>query len=279
MSALNADELYNKLINNKAYFSVDADLNRDGILDKVISSKAYEGDELYFFINMDGNYKLAYKGKNFSADGGNIIGKIQAYDKGNIVLSLQTFFPDRGTYEEVYYISFKDNNWFLTDVKYTTSYWQEDYSKTYNCNVMQNLNLNSENLFERIKPIPIEQERDNLCEIDFYMEDTLDAFIMRFQDKSHEKVYLGINRYKALLDKFPLSLKTLTQYNNIAYYLEQAGAYEESIFLLEKIIEKYPKRTVAYLNLRDAYYGKGDKGKAKEYYKIYTQQMREKAKR
>jgi len=66
----------------------------------------------------------------------------------------------------------------------------------------------------------------------------------------------------------------LIKYNDIAYYLEQSGAYEEAIFILEKIIKEFPNRTVAYINLGDAYWGLGEKEKAKEAYKTYIKQMK-----
>ena len=68
-----------------------------------------------------------------------------------------------------------------------------------------------------------------------------------------------------------ISKKTLTTYNNIAYYLQKAGANEESIYLLKKILEKYPNRTVAHYNLADAYWALGEKKKAiASHKKIYT---------
>ncbi|WP_324172486.1 tetratricopeptide repeat protein [Sulfurimonas sp.] len=75
-----------------------------------------------------------------------------------------------------------------------------------------------------------------------------------------------------------ISGKTLTSYNNIAYYLEKAKAYPEAIYLLEKIIDKYPNRTVAYINLGDAYWGLKNKEKAKQAYSTYIKQMKEKGK-
>ncbi len=80
---------------------------------------------------------------------------------------------------------------------------------------------------------------------------------------------------KAILNEIPISVKTLTQYNDIARYLEKAGAYQESIYLLEKIIEKYPNRIVAYINLGDAYLGNKQKDKAIEAYKKYIERMKE----
>ena len=75
--------------------------------------------------------------------------------------------------------------------------------------------------------------------------------------------------------KYSLENKTVQKYNDIAYYLQQANANEEAIFLLEKIIEKYPNRIVAYLNLADAYIGINDKEKAKENYKKYIELMKQ----
>lgn len=70
-----------------------------------------------------------------------------------------------------------------------------------------------------------------------------------------------------------LTQKTLTQYNNIAYHLQKAGAHKEAVYLLEKILEKFPNRTVAYYNLADGYWALGDKDKARKSYSTYIEQM------
>lgn len=75
-----------------------------------------------------------------------------------------------------------------------------------------------------------------------------------------------------------ISQNNLSNYNNIAYYLEKAKAYNEAIYLLEKILEKFPNRTVAYINLGDAYWGLGDTEKAKAAYQTYIKQMKESGK-
>ena len=62
-------------------------------------------------------------------------------------------------------------------------------------------------------------------------------------------------------------------YNNIAYYLQKAGSNQEAVYLLEKIIEKFPKRVVAYYNLGDAYWELGDKKRAIASYTTYIEQM------
>ena len=85
----------------------------------------------------------------------------------------------------------------------------------------------------------------------------------------------GIYRYLSL---FPISKINMPKYNDIAYFLQEAKAYHESIYLLEKILEKFPNRTVAYLNLGDAYWGLENKGKAIEAYQTYIKQMKENGK-
>lgn len=87
------------------------------------------------------------------------------------------------------------------------------------------------------------------------------------------KQYYDIELLHNTLLSHPLTPKTLTQYNNIAYYLQQAGANEEAIYLLEKIIKKFPNRTVAYINLGDAYWALGEKAKARKAYSTYIEQM------
>ncbi|AZB08165.1 hypothetical protein EG344_04485 [Chryseobacterium sp. G0162] len=73
----------------------------------------------------------------------------------------------------------------------------------------------------------------------------------------------------------PLNENNLNDYNDIAYY----NAYTKdgnlsSIFLLKEIIEKYPNRVVAYLNLGDSYWTFDNKEKAKEAYLKYIDLMK-----
>ena len=84
---------------------------------------------------------------------------------------------------------------------------------------------------------------------------------------------ISSNILEELLFYHPLTPKTLTKYNNIAYYLQQAGANEEAAYLLKKILKKFPKRTVAYINLGDAYWALGKKSKARKAYTTYIEQM------
>jgi len=77
-----------------------------------------------------------------------------------------------------------------------------------------------------------------------------------------------------MIQNITLSKENLSKYNDIAYYLEQSKLYNEAIFLLEKIIVDFPNRTVAYINLGDAYWDLNKKKEAKVAYKTYVAQMK-----
>lgn len=94
--------------------------------------------------------------------------------------------------------------------------------------------------------------------------------------KSNKEV--SLENIKEILKSEELNTKNLQKYNDIAYYLQQANANNEAIFLLEKIIEKFPNRTVAYLNLGDAYNGLNNKEKAKSNYEKYIELMKKSGK-
>ena len=89
---------------------------------------------------------------------------------------------------------------------------------------------------------------------------------------------MDVNTIKAIIKDITIKKANLITYNNIAYYLQKANANKEAIYLLKKILEKYPNRTVAHYNLADAYWAIDDKKKAKEHYNIYIKQMKAKGK-
>lgn len=65
----------------------------------------------------------------------------------------------------------------------------------------------------------------------------------------------------------------VTWSNDLAFLLEQSGYYQEAAVLLEHIIRKHPDRTVAYLNLADAYWSLQQKEQAREAYSLYQTKM------
>ncbi len=127
-------------------------------------------------------------------------------------------------------------------------------------------------ILKRIKePQVISSIENNLFNVSL---STLEKPLKQKKDlKTYNKAF-----FEKLLPEKPIEKSTLTTYNNIGYYLQKAGANKEAIYLLEKITAKFPKRTVAYYNLGDAYWALGDKAKAKKVYEIYIKQMKQKGK-
>ena len=72
---------------------------------------------------------------------------------------------------------------------------------------------------------------------------------------------------------FPISNKNINMYNDLGFFFEQASDYKNSIILLQKIIEFEPTRTVAYINLGDAFFGNNNIDDAKQAYQRYLNLM------
>lgn len=77
-----------------------------------------------------------------------------------------------------------------------------------------------------------------------------------------------------LLKKTVLDNKSVNNYNNLAYHLEQNKQYETSCYLLKKIIDKYPNRVVAWLNYGDALWGMNEIQQGKRAYQKYILLMK-----
>ena len=68
--------------------------------------------------------------------------------------------------------------------------------------------------------------------------------------------------------------KTVIKINDLAYYYSQYNVKSDILIeIYRSIIQKYPKRTVAYYNLGDAYWALGEKEKARKAYTTYIEQM------
>lgn len=257
--------------NNGKYVTYYIDINKDNIPDKVLSSARGMGDELLLYEKKGNTFNLVLKTTNFSEDGGNQVSDIKETKEGFVVI---TSFPDRGYYEENYHIIYQNNNFILKNIIYKTSSWQNDYTKTEVCNVNQNINISKTPYNFNLKGVPDEKNRNNDCNTEYYSGKDLQEFIDRFKDRNSPQIVQGVERYKQLLQTFPMTQQNVQQYNDIGYYLQQSGNNKEAIFLLTKIIEKFSTRVVTYLNIADAYWEIKDKVKAKEYYQAYISLMK-----
>jgi hypothetical protein len=71
-----------------------------------------------------------------------------------------------------------------------------------------------------------------------------------------------------------INLESVNKYNDLGFFLEQGKKYREAVELLEKVVNADPNRTVAYINLGDAYFGLKDSAKAKVAYLKYIDLMK-----
>lgn len=72
-----------------------------------------------------------------------------------------------------------------------------------------------------------------------------------------------------------LSQKNVERINNIAFFSVKYRQPIPAIIILRDIVNKFPDRVVAYLNLADAYYAVGDNVNAKKSYVKYASMMRD----
>lgn len=72
-----------------------------------------------------------------------------------------------------------------------------------------------------------------------------------------------------------INIKNMVTANNIGYFLEQANALAPAAVFLQKVIEKFPDREVAYFNLGDLFLKKKDARAAAVNYNTYINLMKE----
>ncbi len=113
-----------------------------------------------------------------------------------------------------------------------------------------------------------------------FFEDETNIGIGRFSfnAKNWDDLSMDFPIYSLQSDYFEfnkeISVKNVRHFNDIAYYLEQSCNYKEAIKILDAIIIKFPHRTVAYINLGDAYWELDNKSEAKKAYREYVDLMK-----
>lgn len=197
-------------------------------------------------------------------------------EKNHIVILLDRF---GGRYYEYFYISFENNHLVLKSIL-TRSIAREDFDgKTLECKKYINVSLkkyqyhfdeSTSQGFKCIKKYLIE---NNLSDLRKILKDGLnDKNLVEIAD-------IDNHRIDWYLQRFPLSNKTVTQYNDIAFYLAKNQRFDTSNYLLEKIIIRFPHRAVAYLNIGDNYLESGNNERTIYFYKKYIDLMNSQGKK
>lgn len=239
---------FNTILKNRNYKIYDIDVNNDNINDKVATNKI--GNELLFFVKKDGLYTNVYKGSNYSMEGIYFVDEILPYHKNKNVCCIRNFFAGAGGQNMNYFIEYVNNDWRL---RKTITYISPN-EICINDIVMTNEDCIS---FRG-------SEAENT---------TILTNVIHCIKNKKSVNHISEELLFTLLINNKLDKKTLPQYNDIAYYLEQSKLYPEAVFLLEAIVSKFPDRMVAYINLGDAYWGNQQFKNAKNAYHKYTVMM------
>jgi len=300
-------ELLKKFIANG--FSIvdklEIDITNNGLKDIVwsVESNKTGNAENYLYIftqTTSGKYKLFFSKKNLLPTYQVVGGALASYNlekKGN-TLTIALTSPVKNT-KDVYFFEFgfkyqkTTRSFKLVDSLYRewNSCDHEDLGK-YRINSSHTTNkflaeFNGNEMFESIynqwqssdskimRKIKTKQllnkydtalnlfKKRNLDKLKIYVDD---YFIRYTDEKCTPESYM--DEYVFLDTKADVGMT-----NDIAFFFEQTGHYDESIFLLEKVIEAFPNRAVAYVNLGDAKWGLNEKKESRKAYDRYVKLM------
>ena len=115
----------------------------------------------------------------------------------------------------------------------------------------------------------------DICENYSFYYRGFDAFIAFIKTPRDHSRFNSEEYWKGFFFLEPLSVVNLVKYNNIAYYLSEGGYHIGAAFILNEVLNQFPNRTVAYVNLGDTYWGLEKHAEAREAYQTYIRLMRE----
>lgn len=123
-------------------------------------------------------------------------------------------------------------------------------------------------------------QNKNFTEYQFLFEKTYNQYLDAYKKKDFEILknhdqFLTLN----LLNHTELNNNSVQKFNDIAFFIQSIPncdyhLLQESINILLYIIKEFPNRTVAYINLGDAYWGLEEKDNASHAYQKYIELMK-----
>ena len=171
------------------------------------------------------------------------------------------------------YVKYENESFEITDYQAKISYISDGVFDVYvSCHSNINILLESANLKD-LEPmlISVEDERfEERC--DKMISSIYDMDKFELLTKSGD-IPISRDLLNNLFKLYPLSNKTVLNYNNIAYYLYDRDLSEYAIMILEPIVKGFPNRVVFYLNLADSYKKIGMDKRALTNYKQYCKTM------
>lgn len=174
---------------------------------------------------------------------------------------------------ETYYYKFIGNNWFL--YKSVISTVDDDFIPTVELE-FADLSQSIDGKISNNKATYKKEYEYLVKETSTQLNQYLKNLRVNYNAKSLHKIKsFGINEISEILYFHPITEENIDKYNDLAYYnsfTKEGGV--TSIILLKKIIDNFPQRVVAYLNLADSYWSINNKEKAKENYLKYIELMK-----
>ena len=283
--------------NFEVVYKAQGDFNHDGIGDllltlenkkdhRLIIIKGEKHNLYSIFLDSTKILKLpltngqGYMVRNIYAD----------FSKNNIIINIAEY--QGKNINRVFYFKFKHNDFYLN--KYVESIGTICNNYTYIKSFINNINeklaiedFSIDSFFQKYynsKNFQKKFHRQILTSFKVDYKELLKLF--KEKNKYLLKQYVEKNllvysdndklcKNYSYLDKYLYFNKpeTIAISNDVAFFIGEAGYYEEASYLLEKIIKKFPNRTVAYYNLGDAYWALGKKQKAIKAYTTYIEQM------
>ncbi|BDM65252.1 hypothetical protein NFHSH190041_27040 [Shewanella sp. NFH-SH190041] len=232
---------------------------------------------------------LILNSRNFIIDGYSFfseIKKLPGNHKGFKIINVGDRFSSDITYTIKYY----NNSFFVTNVK-ELAFVRRDgsllFSNKITCNRNVSYDLNKEP-YPTIRTIIFDYDYDDHRK--FCKTEVVPVFSLKLLEKYFkEKQLFGLTMADTirLIKETPVTNKNIVTYNNIAYYVYSAGVDNDeylkentkvAIYILEHVIKKSPNRSVAYLNIADAFLSEKNYSKATEMYKKYISILKAKGK-
>lgn len=178
------------------------------------------------------------------------------------------------------------NNWYLYGIIFAGA--NDDYSDFLGANPEPDprltdwelLMLNGEDMNSTLRmdkadlPVSIYRTKD-ADSIKSIFDTNYKIYLEEYKNKQFDKLK-SYNMYETLdyLNYIEINVRSVQKYNDIAFFLLEAGRCQQARYILENIVYKFPRRTVAYLNLADAYFCLYERDSALKMYKKYIELMK-----
>lgn len=262
---------YQKQNDTICYFNTDSIwgyLNSDNEKDLIIVDSDNELPanmriRIYFNLN-SGQYELKID-RQFVAAGA-VEPPVFSVDENHNIHMEYSYFKSAEEYIYKYFELYDD--WFLFEA---VTIYDEEEAKKPNCRPWPLSETQAIGIQEGWVSIINNNEKDS---VKLVFENQHQLFLNEFKTKDFHQIHNcsqdEIMDYIRYLD---INNSTVQRFNDIAYFLIEAKNYELSLIILEFIIYEYSTRTVAYINLGDAYWGLKQNDQAKEAYQSYIELM------